>query len=226
MTRRHVKTAAIIFCAALFAASPAEANAIVPSMFGAVGMAMVVMLVPIIIIESLVAGLYLGLSTWTAIKVVAIGNLASTVVGIPMTRIVLGTARAIGGRHTERFFGPMFEIPTEDWDDLDESDEFPDQLSTRETLWLEGFGISLVFALFFLASWGIEYWIAAAIVDELSPPVVADGVLVANVATYGMIGAALLVAFLREWNERRREAWGPGHDRPTNSPAAVTESKQ
>ena len=72
--------------------------------------------------------------------------------------------------------------------------------------WVDGIAVFSIFALFFLASWGIEFGLANAMLDEIPPHVVNNGVLVANAATYGLLGLYLLVGvLLLFWNERRRE---------------------
>ena len=207
MTRKHAKPAAIVFCTALLAASPAEANAMLP-VFGLAGLGMVVLLVPIIVIESLVAGFYLGISAWSAIKVASVGNLASTVVGIPMTGIVLIFVAAFGGRRTERFFDALFTTPTEDWVDEEATEDWDEEEATDRTTeqeWVDGIiSLFVLFVLFFLASWGIEYGIAVAMVDERMPSAVNAAILVANAVTYGLLCAYFLAALLVEWNQQRR----------------------
>ena len=237
MARKHAKPAAIVFCTALLAASPAEANAMLP-VFGLAGLGMVVLLVPIIIIESLVAGFYLGISAWSAVKVASVGNLASTVVGIPMSGIVLILVGVVGGRRTERFFEAIFTTPTDDWDDEEVKEP------TREQKWADGIALFAIFALFFLASWGIEYGTAVAMVDARTPSAVNAAILAANAVTYGMLGAYFLAAFLVDWNKQRRAKLAherahsippgrgePGPDRShqvrlPNRARALTESRQ
>ena len=49
--------------------------------------------------------------------------------------------------------------------------------------WVDGIAVFSIFALFFLASWGIEFGLANAMLDEI-PPHVNNGVLVFDSNTW------------------------------------------
>lgn len=51
--------------------------------------AMVILLVPVILIEGVLCRRWLGLKTWQAIKINALSNLASTLIGVPIAWAVM-----------------------------------------------------------------------------------------------------------------------------------------
>jgi hypothetical protein len=74
----------------------ASADAGVPMLFVTLP-AMVIALIPIILIESIVIGRFLGTSTLSKRKSVAIANVVSTLIGLPLTWVALLVLQLISG---------------------------------------------------------------------------------------------------------------------------------
>lgn len=73
----------------LLAATPAEANGGVGALILVAPVLAVVVLLPIVLIETYVLSSWVGLSGWAALWVASVANLASTLVGIPITLLLL-----------------------------------------------------------------------------------------------------------------------------------------
>ena len=92
---RHIRLVSIGASMLLFS-GVASANAGVPMLFLTLP-AMIIAPVPIIAVESIVVGRLLGTSAISKAKSVAIANVASTVIGLPLTWVALVAIQLISG---------------------------------------------------------------------------------------------------------------------------------
>ena len=148
---------------------------------------MLLALIPIIGVEAYVLSSQLGLSVGVSLKVASIINAASTIVGIPVAWLLLLLAQLFTGGGSaygietarKKFLAVTWQAP---WlipyeDDMD---------------WMvPSAGLALLVP-FFFASWWIEYQVAVPLLDVLEPRTVRHSLLVANLATYGILA---LLAF-------------------------------
>ncbi len=84
MTRTLLVVLGLVF----LVPAPAYANAVIPMIFVTLP-AMIVALLPIIAIESYVVWSWIGASAWYSVWVVSVANVASTLIGIPVTWVLL-----------------------------------------------------------------------------------------------------------------------------------------
>jgi hypothetical protein len=167
----------------------ANADAGVPLLFVTFP-AMVLALIPVILVETVVVVRMLKLRAWPAAKPVAVANLASTFVGIPLTwlaLVLLEIATTGGGRAygldtpRQKFLSVVWQAP-----------------------WLIPYGTDLSWMIptaslvllvpFFFASYWVESWVVSAMLHKHSVGPVKPAVFRANLASY-----ALLVAFNIVW---------------------------
>jgi hypothetical protein len=140
--------------------------------------AMVLALLPIIAIEAYVLWLWIGISWGYAVEVVSISNLVSTLIGIPLTWILL--------LPLEKF--PRTSVTGYIW--YSEYDDRKEELNPKP--WVVPAAGLLLLVVCFFASWFIEYNIATRMLDGFGLQDVNYGVLVGNLATYGIVAGLLL----------------------------------
>jgi hypothetical protein len=144
---------------------------------------MVTALIPVIAIESYVLWVWLGTSAAYSVLVVASANVASTIVGVPLSWIFILPLWFLPG------VGPAVKAL---W-----------HLGEKSALrGLVGFCVLLVIC--FFLSWFIEGWIVGLFLGGIITPQVAAAVFVGNIVTYSM-----LIAFV-VWLEFF--AWKNGFD--------------
>jgi hypothetical protein len=175
--------------------STASADAGVPMLFVTFP-AMVLVLIPIILVETVVVARMLKLRAFPAAKPVAVANLASTFVGIPITWLMLVVLEFVttdGGSafglrtFTQKFLSVVWQAP-----------------------WLIPYGTdlswmiptaSLVLLLpFFFASYWVESWVASWMLRTQSVGPVKPAVFTANLASYTLL-AIFNIAWL-VWSVR------------------------
>ena len=171
----------ILVAAAFLFPLSAEANVGVPMLFVSWG-AMLLALLPIIVIETCILSMQLGLSLGSSIKVAAIANGVSTLIGIPVAWFLLVLAQMFTGGGSaygldtawKKFLAVTWQAP---WlipyeDDLD---------------WMvPSAGLALLVP-FFFASWWIEAWVVSYYVHIPGQVAVSHAVLIANQVTYGIL---------------------------------------
>ncbi len=84
MIRKMTLTLLLFIAMLIFAPPQAHANAVFPLLFFSLPL-MVVSLIPVIAIESYVLWVWLGTSAAYSVLVVASANVASTIVGVPLS---------------------------------------------------------------------------------------------------------------------------------------------
>lgn len=173
----------ILFCIIFLYSSPAYANAALPLVFLSLpGMALA--LVPVIAMESYVLMKILGLSVGSGLSVVFVANIVSTIVGLPVTWLLLLPLAKL----------PQHEIPGVLWFmPLYGVEKYPKD-------WMVPAASLLLLIPYFFVSWLIEYRIAMRMLVGFEPNV-SYGVLIGNLVSYGIL--ALIVLGWLIWEIRR-----------------------
>lgn len=159
--------------------------------------AMVILLIPVILIESFLCKKWLGLTTWIALKSNTLSNLASTLVGIPIAWGVmllveyatLGLVEKTNG--FEKLRSPLSEavyfLLTSAWVGPGDG----------KSVWIIPAAVLVLLIPFFFPSYGIEYLIVRSIVgtpdggpSNPAYPQVRIAVRNANLVTYGLMFVA------------------------------------
>ena len=83
MTLRTLKLAAPVFIAVILFAGPVNANPVIPFLF-LTWMGMILALIPVIIVEAIVLFAGFGYSAIQAATISGVGNLVSTIFGLPL----------------------------------------------------------------------------------------------------------------------------------------------
>ncbi len=185
MRRDKVKRVSLILFGIIFLySSPAYANAALPLVFLSLpGMALA--LVPVIAMESYVLMKILGLSMGSGLSVVFVANVVSTIVGLPVTWLLLLPLAKL----------PEHEIPGVLWFmPLYGVEKYPKD-------WMVPAASLLLLIPYFFVSWFFEYRIAMHMLDGFEPQNLCYGVLVGNLVSYGIL--ALIVLGWLIWEIRR-----------------------
>ena len=178
-----------IFLAVLLIASPAHANVILPLWMLSWG-AMFLALLPIIVIEAIVIWVRAGTLFWQSGLAASVGNLASTLIGIPVAVILHAMLRARVDDTPKRLRTAWEKIRMVVWHVpyvYDEEGRVPD--------WMWPGGCLVLMVPFFLASWLSEFWVAQLLLGDNSAWRLGHAIFEANLVTYGIL-AALLSALL------------------------------
>ena len=149
---------------------------------------MVIALLPVILVEAFILGRKLGVAPAIVLKAVAVANIVSTLVGIPLTWLLLvlmemltGGGSAYGIETTkERFLAVTWQAP---W-------LIPYQ--DQELKWMIPAATLVLLVPFFFASWLIETMVARKFLSESEPLSVKRGMLAANGASYLLLGLLVL----------------------------------
>ena len=170
--------------------APAWANIGVPMIFVTLP-AMIVALVPIILVEGYVLSIQLAISGRMAIKACSIANVASTVVGTPLTWLVLVVVQSSSGggkaygldSYLHKFLAVTWQAP---WLIPYRSD----------TGWMVPAAILTLLIPFFFVSWWIEYEIVRRTVDNTHLVGLSSAVRNANLASYGLLALVVVMKLL------------------------------
>ena len=171
---------------------PAHANMGVP-MLTLVWPVMAMALVPIIIVESIVLVTGFGMTAWHSAWVVSVANLVSTVIGIPVTWFLLVLVRIPVGSYgietaKKRFLAVILESawmsPYED----------------KAMNWMVPASCLVLLVPFFFASWFVEHQVVVWMLGDLSGLAVANGVLIGNAITYGVLAVIAFTAAVHEYS--------------------------
>ena len=180
-----VKRVSLILFGIIFLySSPAYANAALPLVFLSLpGMALA--LVPVVAMESYVLMKILGLSMGSGLSVVFVANVVSTIVGLPVTWLLLLPLARL----------PQHKIPGVLWFMLLYGvKKYPKD-------WMVPAASLLLLIPYFFVSWFIENKIAMRMLDGFEPQNLSYGVLVGNLVSYGIL--ALIVLGWLIWEIRR-----------------------
>ena len=180
-----------VFIAVLLFAPPAYANVGVPPLFFMSWVAMVLVLLPIIVIETIVLSVRAETSFWESIVATSMANLASTFIGIPVALILHATFREYFGDTPKklRTFWQKFRMVV--WHVqyvLDHEERIPD--------WMWPTGCLVLMVPFFLASWVTESWVAIKLLDTYPATGLDQAVFAANLVSYGLLVALLSALFV------------------------------
>jgi hypothetical protein len=165
--------------------------------------AMVILLVPVILIEGVLCRRWLGLKTWQAIKINALSNLASTLIGVPIAWAVMlavefttfGTISLVDKIHPiQNWHSPIANVIFFLF-----SSAWVAPVEGRDQ-WLVSAATLVLLIPFFFASYWIEYLVVRRMVgrpdgDEpnLTYPRIRTAVRNANLVTYGAMFLAVSV---------------------------------
>ena len=171
-------------------ASVANANAGVPMLFLTLP-AMLIALVPIIVVEAVVIGRLLGSNAVSRAKSVAISNVASTLVGLPLTWAALVALQLVSGggssygitTPTQKFLAVTWQAP---WLIPYESDLY----------WMLPAASLVLLVPFFFTSYFVEAPIVTRLERAYSRAHVRSAVLRANLCSYLLLAAITLVWLL------------------------------
>lgn len=182
---------------ALFAL-PAAANVGLPTIFLTLP-AMLIALVPVTAIEAWVLVKRLAISASEAGWISFLANLASTIVGVPVTWLLLLIAGTIARCALQpdlqklrgRFLTAVLEAP---W--------FPPR-NGRDTRWMIPAGCLVLMLPYFIASCAIEDTITYAMLAGHAEDMVRGAVIQGNAVTYGLLSVMLL--YVVAWEFLRSE---------------------
>ena len=152
---------------------------------------MVIVLIPTILIEGFLCKKWLGLTTWHAIKLNAVSNAVSTIIGIPLAWIaMLGVEFGAAGfsGQVQNWHSPIadviFFLLGSAWIGPAEG----------KSIWMIPAATLVLLIPFFFASYGIEYLVIRTLVGmpeggppNLAYPRVQMAVRNANLVTYGIM---------------------------------------
>ncbi len=173
----------------LFSPCLAEANIGVPMIFITIP-GMLIALFPVILIESLVIAKQLAISFKSSIKAAALGNVISTIVGIPITWVILVAIQiGTGGDSSYGINSPLKKFLAVTW-------QAPWLIPYEEELyWMIPAATLFLIVPFFFASWWIEYRVERKFINDIESARINRAVRNANLASYGML-ALIVLGFL------------------------------
>ncbi|SHF82459.1 hypothetical protein SAMN05216361_0532 [Marisediminitalea aggregata] len=177
----------VCFLALPFAAN---ANAGVPMLFLAMP-ALLMSLLPIIFIESVYCAQRLSLSFGQSLKTVSISNLASTLVGIPVTWLLLvGVQIATSGGRAYGIDSPVEKVLAVTW-------QAPWLIPYETDLhWMIPAAGLVLLVPFYFASWWSEFWVAKKLNTLLPTSDVKLAVRNANRITYCLLAGWPIASWL------------------------------
>jgi len=161
--------------------SAATANAGVPMIFLAMP-ALGLSIIPIIIIEAIFLGKKLELDISRAFKITTISNLVSTIVGIPLTWLLLVLIQMLAGG------GGAFGLDTTMGKVLSVTLQAAWLIPYESDLhWMIPVAGLVLLVPFFFASWWSEYFVSKKLLKEQSAQGVKIVVRNANIITYALL---------------------------------------
>ncbi len=168
----------LLFFFFLIPATPAYANVGVPMVFITLPY-MIVSLIPVILIEAYIVLKILGLPYLRSCKIMTISNLVSTLIGIPITWIILVLLEiftvgdgALGlGEPATRLMAVTWQAP---WLIPYESNLY----------WMIPSATLTLLVPFFLASWSIEYHVSKMLLRKTDKRILNSVIFKANLTTY------------------------------------------
>jgi len=176
----------------LMASTPAYADAGVPMLY-LVWPASWILFVPIVLVEAAVARTLLRLATLRALLVSAVSNAASTLVGIPLTWLLLAVLEILatsGGR--------AYGLNTWPRKVLAFTVQAPWLIPYESDLdWLIPAAAIVLCVPFFFTSVGIEYLVARRLVRDVPTGTTSKWSWRANLLSYSLIVLGLVVVLVR-----------------------------
>ncbi|MDY0088495.1 MAG: hypothetical protein RBS78_08115 [Coriobacteriia bacterium] len=178
-------------CIVLILAVPAAAyaNAGVP-MLGVVWPGMGVALIPVILLETYLVLRALGLPARRVAVVVGVANVASTLVGIPLTWAALVGVQAVvpggggAGPDIGTIAGKLFAVTV----------QAPWLIPYDADLhWMIPTAALVLLVPFFFASWCVEYLTARLMLRDVGVSALSGAVFRANLVSYALLGLVVIV---------------------------------
>jgi len=161
--------------------SVASANAGLPMIFLAMP-ALVLSIIPIIIIEAMFLSKKLDLTTSSAFKTTTISNLVSTIVGIPLTWLLLVLIQMLAGG------GGAFGLDTTLGKVLSVTLQAPWLIPYEADLdWMIPVASLVLLIPFFFTSWWSEYFVSKKMLKEHPAQRIKIAVRNANLITYALL---------------------------------------
>ena len=177
----ELKIKPLLLCILLCIPGVASANAGVPMIF-LVMPALGLSIIPIILIEAIYLSKKLELMISRAVKVATISNLASTIVGVPLTWLLLVLIQILaggGGAYgLDTTLGKILSVT------LQAAWLIPYESDLR---WMIPVAGLVLLVPFFFASWWSEYFVSKKILKDHSPQEVKIEVRNANIITYALL---------------------------------------
>lgn len=182
--RRHLWFSGLLLI--IVSASPAYADAGVPMIFVTFP-GMLIALIPVVGIESYVLKHALGLTISRPIKTSAITNSVSTIIGIPLTWLLLVVAQMVTGG------GRAYGIDTVFQKFLSVTWQAPWLIPYESQLyWMIPAATLVLLIPFFFVSWFIEHQVAKRILMEISSVRVNRSIFRANLISYTLLALFVL----------------------------------
>ena len=182
-----------MFLVVLLVSPPAHANVGLFPLWVVGWWAMFVALIPIIVIETIVLSVRAGTAFGESEFAATLGNLTSTVIGIPVAVIVHAILRDCVGDKPARVETAWQKVRM-----VIGHIQYEDGEAMRIPDWMWPAGCLVLMVPCFLASWLIESWIARMLMGDYPERVLDQAVFEANLVSYGIL-VALLSALL-VWN--------------------------
>ena len=180
--RRNILNCAIsVFLAVLLFAPPAHANMIMPIWFMG-WMAMFMALIPIIVIEAIVLWFKASTGIWESGLAATLGNVASTVIGIPVAVTFHALLRIYFDETPDQVETAWQKTRMMVWHvqyDMSEGNSIP--------IWVVFGGCLILMFPCFVASWLSEAWVARLLLSDYPTQALDQAVFAANLMTYGVL---------------------------------------
>ena len=152
---------------------------------------MVVALLPVVCLEAVVLRYSIGITNKQATKAAFLTNLASTLLGIPMSWLLLVLIQMMtGGGRAYGLKTPLTKFLAVTW-------QAPWLIPYESDLYwmIPAAGLFLLIP-FFLVSWYVEYLVARLILKGVDPISTRRGVRNANIASYGLLALYLVMVLV------------------------------
>lgn len=181
---RHVSIA--LFAALATIPMPASANVGLPMIFITLPW-MLVALAPVVLVESMVVTRSLPISFGRATVVTCVGNVLSTLVGMPLTwAALLGLEVWSGGDGAHGLHTPWAKFLAVTWQ---AAWLLPYEGASH---WMIPSAILTLMVPFFFASWFAEYQVGKRMLKRVDAALVRRSILMANLVSYGALAVIVL----------------------------------
>ena len=139
-------------------------------------------IIPIIMIEAIYLQKTLKLSAKSAVKTVAISNIVSTAVGIPITWMILVVIQLITGGGSSYGIETVYEkVIAVTW-------QAPWLIPYESDLkWMVPIAGLVLLVPFYFVSWWSEFLVTKKLLNEINPSVLKKRIRDANLITYGLL---------------------------------------
>lgn len=187
----------IIFLVVFFYASPAIANVGLP-MLTIVWPGMIIVLIPIIFIESYCLRAMLKLPFAKSLKLMTVANLESTIIGIPLTWVALLLIEFVVGLAGWLFFKIGVELPKilAYIFSITLGAAWLTPFAEPHAHWIVPAASLFLLIPFYFVTWYVEYRCLKKRIKKSKPPTLKRVVRNINLISYGLLGIIVLVWLL------------------------------